>query len=82
MNKPKNKINKTSRIRIGNDRVVYTSSDMIRQLKHHLLRLNQVMVVKKDHMDELTRELSDLMRKHPDHFPHSSKQYILGVGTV
>lgn len=70
-----NKINKTTRIRITLDKVIYCSSMIATHIKDMKIttRLEQnIFVPLKGQKDILRSELEALARKYPDHFANSA----------
>ena len=69
------KINKTTRIRITLDKVIYCSSMIATHIKDMKItaRLeHNIFVPLKGQADLLRSELTDLARKHPEHFTNSA----------
>ena len=75
----KNKIQKTNRIRLKNA-TIYTSCEVVRNVRSHLLRSGMILIPLKGQYDDLMVDLRKLVNEKPDHFPESSKIIIQSLG--
>lgn len=73
----KPKIQKTNRILLQHGSVIYCSCEIIRDVRDHVVRLNQRLAPKKGELPVLLEKLFNLALTKPDHFPESSRRILL-----
>ncbi len=71
----KPKVQKTNRIRLKNA-TIYTSCEIVRECREHLMRNQMILIPLKGHYDDLIGKLRSFARSKPDHFPESSRLII------